>query len=177
MKNHYKIEGNVCLIYPNGKNKLDVILIDKEDLPLISNYSWRVSYVHNGNYKRAETSAVINGKHTVLQLGRFLLNAPSGLYVDHKNLNPLDNTRNNIRLCTPKENSRNAPKTRQKRSSIYKGVSWHKHKNKWIAMCAINSKNKFIGYFSDEIQAAKAYDIKAKELHGEFAKTNFPLTS
>jgi hypothetical protein len=32
-----------------------------------------------------------------------------------------------------------------------------------------------VGTFKDEIEAAKAYDLKAKELCGAQAKLNFPL--
>jgi len=36
-----------------------------------------------------------------------------------------------------------------------------------------NRKSKFIGYFKDEIEAAKAYDKAAIKHHGEFAGLNF----
>lgn len=122
---------------------------------------------------RVETSANIKGSIIHFSVANFLLNTPKGKIGDHIDCDPLNNRRNNLRIATNGENSRNVPKTSAKRSSIYKGVCWHKRKNKWIAMCAINSRNKFLGYFDDEIEAAKAYDLSAKELHGEFAKTNF----
>ena len=39
-------------------------------------------------------------------------------------------------------------------------------------MISYNRKNKFIGFFKDEIQAAKAYDKAAMKYHGEFASLN-----
>lgn len=174
MKNHFKIEGDKAIVYSNGKNKQLTFIIDVADLNLIKDYSWRVYHLSNG-YKRVETSILAGKKHIIL--ARLLMNFPDGKYIDHVDCDPTNNQRSNLRLASEKENSRNAAKTKRKTSSNFKGVSWHKHKNKWIAMCAVNGKNTFIGYFSNEIEAAKAYDLKAKELHGEFAKTNFPFTS
>jgi len=38
----------------------------------------------------------------------------------------------------------------------------------------VNRKSKFIGYFDNEIDAAKAYDTAARKYHGAFAVLNFP---
>jgi hypothetical protein len=37
----------------------------------------------------------------------------------------------------------------------------------------LNGKYIYIGRYKDEVEAAKAYDQKAREMFGEFAKTNF----
>lgn len=172
MKNNYEIIGDSVKVFSNGKNKHLSFFIDITDLEVISPYSWRIILYHT-SYKRVETSVYENGKYRHFLLARHLMNYPNGKFVDHKDCDPLNNRRINIRLASEKENSRNVPKTILKRSSIYKGVSWHKRKNKWIATCAVDSRNKFLGYFNNEIDASRAYDLKAKELHGKFAKTNF----
>ena len=56
----------------------------------------------------------------------------------------------------------------------YKGVGWARRESKWRARITINKKETHIGYFTDVIEAAKAYDKMAIKLHGEFAYTNFP---
>jgi len=38
-------------------------------------------------------------------------------------------------------------------SSKYKGVSWFKTKNKWLSRIRVNGKDKFLGYFNNEIEA------------------------
>ncbi len=38
----------------------------------------------------------------------------------------------------------------------------------------VNWDHKCIGPFTDELEAAKAYDNAAREYHGEFASLNFP---
>lgn len=172
MKNRFEIIGESAKVYSNGKNKHLHFFVDTADLDLIAAHSWRIYRVHT-TYDKVETSANIQGKIIHFSLATFLLSVPKGMMVDHIDRDPTNNRRNNLRLATGGQNSRNVPKTSAKRSSVYKGVSWHKRKNKWIASCAINSRNKFLGYFNDEIEAAKAYDLSAKELHGEFANTNF----
>jgi hypothetical protein len=59
-------------------------------------------------------------------------------------------------------------------ASKYKGVTWSKHVRKWRVRVHINYGYKSIGYFKDEIEAAKAYDTAAKKYHGDFAVLNFP---
>ena len=59
------------------------------------------------------------------------------------------------------------------KSSIFKGVVWYKITGKWRATIKIAQKDIHIGYFDTELEAAEAYDEKALELFGEFAKPNF----
>lgn len=62
------------------------------------------------------------------------------------------------------------------RTSIYRGVCWNKCNKSWKACMKIAGKNTHIGYFDDEVDAAKAYDIKALQIRGDKARTNFPVT-
>ena len=58
-----------------------------------------------------------------------------------------------------------------RKKSKYRGVSFHK--NKWTSRILIEKKCQHLGYFSNEIDAAIAYDIKALSL-GNKEKLNFP---
>jgi hypothetical protein len=100
------------------------------------------------------------------------MNAPPGMVVDHINRNKRDNRRCNLRVCTQVENMRNRCSTYG--SSKFKGVSWDARRKKWMAAIHINGTQIRIGFFADEVDAAKAYDRKARELFGEFAYLNFP---
>jgi len=93
--------------------------------------------------------------------------------VDHINGNGIDNRRNNLRICTQSQNNQNQRTQICLKSSKYKGVLWHKCCKRWMAQIKLNKKNKYIGLFKNEIDAAHAYDREAKELFGEYAKTNF----
>jgi len=42
--------------------------------------------------------------------------------------------------------------------SGYRGVSWHKSSNKWLAQISVNNKKLHIGCFTDKLEAAKTYD-------------------
>ena len=78
----------------------------------------------------------------------------------------------NLRETTHAQNQRNK-KARETGTSRYKGVTLRKSYTKWRATIILNKKYIHIGYFINEIDAAKAYDEKAKELFGEFAWLNF----
>lgn len=58
-------------------------------------------------------------------------------------------------------------------SSQYRGVCWDKQHKKWKANIKHQGKKIHIGLFHSEEDAAKAYDEKAKQLHGIKAKLNF----
>jgi hypothetical protein len=105
---------------------------------------------------------------------REIMNAPAGLLVDHRNRDSLDNRRENLRLATPSQNSYNRQKSKSKTSSRYRGVTFDKHAGKWIARIKYQGKTIWLGYFDNEIDAAKAYDAAAKKYYGEFAMLNFP---
>ena len=68
----------------------------------------------------------------MLSLHRFLTDCPQGMVVDHINGNTLDNRRENLRVCTQKENVRNQHKLAKNNKSGYRYIHWHKRDKKWI---------------------------------------------
>jgi len=105
---------------------------------------------------------------------RLILGVPAGLQVDHRNMDPLDNKRANIRICSGSENMCNRRKQCNNVSG-FKGVSWYrwngKKGGKWKAQIRYRQRWYFTGYFDYPIAAAKAYDCVATKLHGRFART------
>lgn len=135
-------------------------IIDEQDLHLIFETRWGFT---NG-YVRGK----YNGKDT--GIARVIVAAQKNEVVDHINHDTLDNRRCNLRVCTNQQNSMNQ-RPQAGKSSKYKGVS---KTIKYQASISYNGKSIHLGVFDDEIEAAKAYDVKAKELFGEFAYLNFP---
>jgi hypothetical protein len=143
-------------------------IVDAEDYERLSKYKWcAVEKARNWYAKTLDK----DGKR--LSMHRIVAGAPKGLLVDHINHNGLDNRKPNLRLCTSIQNQQNK-RPRSGCTSKYKGVYWHKDRKKFCAKIHLNKKAIHIGYFKDEIEAAKAYDKKARELFGEFAYLNFP---
>ena len=91
--------------------------------------------------------------------------------IDHINGNMKDNRISNLRLATQRENQHNGFSKRGV-SSTFKGVG--RSKGRWRGFIMSPSKFIHLGYFDREEDAARAYDEKAKELFGEFARLNFP---
>lgn len=148
------------------------LYIDSNDLLIYKNHTW--SHI-TGNYGHVYFTCGKDYLHRkIMGLVPF-----DKILVDHKNGDGLDFRKNNLRLSNYTNNSRNAKKVCFQTHSIYKGVyKFKKNKsNPWKAQIRINKKTRLhLGYFSDEIEAAKSYDEAARKYHGEFACVNFPKT-
>lgn len=147
-----------------------IVLIDKKDFDKFKKYTWVVSFRCNKFYCIAAVR--INNKRTTIRLHRYLMNCPRGMEIDHKNGDSLDNRRKNLRICTRAENSMNMAKSSHKMSSKYKGVHFYKRYKNYQVSIKFKQKKIHLGYFDNEIEAAKAYNKKAKELFGKFARLN-----
>jgi hypothetical protein len=102
------------------------------------------------------------------------MGARSGEQVDHINGDTLDNRIRNLRICSCAENLRNRGITKNN-SSGFKGMSWHKECRRWQARIKYLGRDLHIGLFDDLFEAARAYDKKAAEIFGKFARFNFPI--
>lgn len=78
----------------------------------------------------------------------------------------------NCRWATRAQQSCNARK-RHGATSKFKGVTLNPKNGRWLAVICCNRVAHYLGSFLTELAAARAYDAKALELHGEFAHLNF----
>lgn len=146
-----------------------VAIVDDEDYEWLNQWKWCYHKSYNGGY--AERTDYKNGVQKTIKMHREIMNATKGQQIDHKNLNRLDNTKENLRICNIQENSFN--RKSKGVTSKYKGVSYSTNGNcKWRARIYCGDKRIHIGYYDNEIDAAKAYNEEAIKLFGEFAWLN-----
>lgn len=153
-------------IIDRKRYKNEQILLDDEDYQKVKESAYWLT-----NTKSKAVQVTI--KRKTMSLANFILDLEPGILIDHIDRNPFNNQKSNFRICDHQQNNFNKGPYDGRR---YKGVSYYKRDNTWSAQITKTYKKYHIGYFDTEIEAAKAYDKYAKELHGEFAYLNFPET-
>lgn len=147
-------------------------LVDEEDFERVSGFNWRIS----------KDGYVIHGRNND-SVHRMLMGCErhDGKLVDHRDGDPLNNQRYNLRVTDARGNATNVTSSSKQKAGGYKGVHWNKRAKKWQAsICAgevkANGKRRqlYLGVFEDPIAAARAYDAEAIKHFGEFASLNFP---
>lgn len=138
-------------------------LVDPADYQWLIQWNWRY---HNGYAGRQERGRVV-------YMHRQILDPPKTHVVDHANRNKLDNRRANLRVCTRGQNIRNQAAKRGSKSP-FKGVEYNRRRGKYQARIRYNGKRIWLGTFTDETDAARAYDQAAQKYFGPFAHLNFP---
>lgn len=171
MKNDFEIlpNGTVKIFLTQGQTAI----IDLKDLKKISKHRWYAVKSPRASKLTyyAQTAVTVKRKQKHLKMHVLINKTPKGFLTDHRNGDTLDNTRKNLRTATNAQNQRNSPVYRNNTSG-FKGVSWATKAKKWIGHIRVNGKNKTLGYFTDKLDAAKAYNQAAREYHGEFARLN-----
>lgn len=176
--NTYRIHGPVTYIqmYDDHGWPTTQAIIDSGKINVITGIKWRAT-------KKGYVRGVVNVGDKQIEWGlhHAVLGIPAGtqhensLAVDHENRNPLDNRVCNLRNGTYSHNGQNSTKQVRKgrpTTSKFKGVSWNTIEKKWKASITKDSKPIHLGWFSEEVEAAKTYDKKALEIFGEYALTN-----
>lgn len=141
------------------------ILVSDEDYPYLSQFTWSIT--KSGHVQRTQS----------FFMHREIMKCAKGLEVDHRNRTPHDNRRENLRICNHSQNMANAKSRKKNKTSKYKGVYLKdiKLKKPWVVSVRQHNKQRYIGYYKTELEAAISYDKVALEFFGEFALLNFPL--
>lgn len=144
----------------------ETFLFDLDDYEVISKYYWVIKYGNNGQYKRVVTSCKYQGKlYKNLPMHVILTGNHN---IDHKNRNPLDNRRNNLRIANYSQNSQNRTKQSNNTSGVI-GVSFDNQSGVWKARVNID-KHQYTVYRGTSFEEAVIARLKAEnKYYGEFA--------
>jgi len=151
-------------------------IIDSGDYESLVKFKWYCN--HYGYAVRERYFGMVGGKRKrgCVWMHREITSAPSGIFVDHKNGNKLDNRRSNLRLATNQQNKANESPKRSNTSG-FKGVVWCKKRKRWVAQITFWGKCLNLGGYKNKKEAALRYDEAAIRFFGLFAKTNFAHAS
>ena len=148
-----------------NKSNIAIITISKIDV-LVDDNQW-----HKLNKMKwhITTEKYIQGSFASMH--RLVMKASQDVKIDHINNIRHDNRICNLRIADDSQNGHNKSKSKGA-SSKYFGVSYCNTRNKWRAMICKNGERFVLGRFSNEIDAAKAYNTRAIELYGSYANLN-----
>ena len=157
--NQYDLSGEFGIGWTSNTDR--EFYFDLEDFDLIKDYCWSEKISDDGYHilqAWSHTSKQVIRMHWLLGYKKY----------DHKNLNPLDNRKENLRLATPAENAQNRSKSTRNTSGII-GVSWDNRRQIWVAQLTVEHKHLFLGYFENKTDAIIARLKAEKKHHKDFA--------
>lgn len=144
-----------------------VAVIDASDVSLIAGRKWHAQRGPHTWYAAANETAP-DGKRTLVRMHRLIIGAAPDVVVDHIDSNGLNCRRHNLRVATHAENMRNR-RIGVNNTSGFKGVHWHRRKGQWMAQIRVDTRNVYLGMFTDPVEAHRAYCHAAVKYHGDFA--------
>jgi len=147
--------------------------VDDEDFEKLNKYKWFAWFCKSTNsyYAIRQTKGT---PQIVVRMHREVVNCPKGKVVDHINGDTLDNRKENLRICTQGENTKNRRDKNKNNTSGLKGVCLRKTKHKgkvyqtWVAQIGIDKKRVYLGSFKTKELAHEAYKEASKKYHKEY---------
>lgn len=168
-KKPVRIEGDMAYV-PLTKGY--EAIIDAEDAKLIGAENWCVTgpgVQIGGGCIYAMRRAKCDGVMTTIKMHRLIINAPDGFQIDHIDGNGLNNRKENLRVVTPAQNLKNRRLSRHNTSG-FKGVSWSKSRQKWMANIFSDGRAYHLGEYDSPEEAHKAYVEGSKRYHGDYGR-------
>lgn len=143
-----------------SSNTNEPFYFDLEDYDKIKNYCWMIG---NNKYVRSTDK---NGNGVLLH--RIIMDVEHDMQVDHINHNTLDNRKNNLRICSNLENSRNKDLSMYNKIGIT-GVSWLVARKQYVSSITVNYKKIHLGYFNNLDEAISKRKEAEKIYFGEYS--------
>ena len=146
-------------------------LIDADDLVALSSTSWCADLSSNSRQVKAVRNSTPDehGKRQLILMHRQVSKPLTGQDVDHRDQHRhfehkiVDNRRENLRNVSHSQNLANQ-RPLVGCSSRFKGVTWDRQAEKWRAYIMVNKRRIHLGLFTNESEAAHAYN-QAHQLH------------
>lgn len=145
----------------------ETVFLDSEDVDVIRGFDW---FIFD---RRGTLLARAYRVHMSIYMHRLIPGANDVEKVVHRNGNTLDNRKNNLLIADSFGRVKKSHGVTG--SSQYRGVSFEKKTQNWVAVFWDRTRNqsKRIGTFISEEDAALAYDEYAEKLLGKFARKNY----
>lgn len=160
--NQYDLSGEYGIGWTTNTNK--EFYFDLEDYNKIKDYCWNENIDKSTGY-HVLTTCDYNSSYKTIKMHKILGYLD---FTDHKDRNPLNNRRSNLRTATPSENMRNHSK-RKDNTSGFTGITYDKRRDTWTVRISIDGKFKHIGSFKNKDDAVIARLKAEQKYYGEFA--------
>lgn len=159
--NTYDLSGEFGVGWTTNTNR--EFYFDLEDYDKIKDYCW-TEIVHKDR-KYCEVRARIIDENCIKTMAQVITGEN---LIDHKDKDPFNNRRSNLRQSTKQQNAQNNSLRTDNTSGIT-GVQWHKQNGKWAAYININKVRTYLGLFDDKVDAIKARLLAEATYYKEFA--------
>ena len=142
------------VLYNKHCEEIGRTLIDLDDVDKARSYKWGI----NKGYAQSSKGILLH---------RLIMAPDNDMVVDHINHDRLDNRKENLRICSTRQNTMNQDVSKNNTSGIT-GVGWDKSSNKWIAYIKVNYRQITLGRFSNIDDAIEARRNAEIEYFGEY---------
>ena len=146
---------------PLTKNQFAVV--DDESYDYLNQWKWKLD---SKGYAVRQTSRKLPPRKNIY-MHREIVKTPEGMFTDHKNFNRLDNRKENLRICTKRQNQIHQFNSRNKTG--YRGISWNERDKAWVVQISTELGIVKRKQVKDKELAIQIYKELSKEYYGEFA--------
>lgn len=185
--------GGYCFMKKIPLTRGKFAFVDDEDYDRLIGFNWTANKAKGVNKKGEPNYRAMKNKSEkcrYIYMHRMIMNVTDPkIWVDHKDRNPLNNRKKNLRLCNAQQSACNVVREKTTNSSKYRGVYltrkytkkikkdggislWESKIPMWRAIIHADGKSKHLGWFRNEKKAALAYNQAALKYQGEFAVLN-----
>lgn len=131
-------------------------LVDDEDFEALNQLTWHGVKHRNTVYACTNIYDEKSKRFRYVRLHRYLMKAPKGKLIDHRNHNGLDNQKHNLRICDNSVNTLNVKDLRRSNKSGVSGVHWSETQRVWHAYFTLQKNRYHLGSFTHLEDAAMA---------------------